>query len=290
MFGHMYTNDRNYRKVRDHCHYAGKYRSAAHIICNLKYIIPKTIPVVLHNVSNYGYHFIIKEVAEEFKGEFIFLGAPTEKYKVFSVLITIEVKRVFKNGKEPTKTIFYRRQFIDSARFMASSLSGLVNNLAEGVHKIKCKYEHNNKKIEPCGVRYKDCEWCLKYPSVKNYLIEYKYIYCSKICQKKFDENLKKRFANKYKFSNNDTNKIILFLLMNQWEKFGETLLPDKEDIYSHLNQEDISNADNKQAKRVCKVFEIKKKYANIMICMFRVIHYCKLMYLELLEYVSWKI
>ena len=136
--------------------------------------------MVLHNVSNYGYHFIIKEVAEEFKGEFIFLGAHTEKYKVVSVLITIEVKRVFKNGKEPTKTIFYRRQFIDSARFMASSLSGLVNNLAEGVHKIKCKYEHNNKKIEPCGIRYKDCEWRLEYPSVKNYLIEYKCIYCVK--------------------------------------------------------------------------------------------------------------
>ena len=176
----MYTNDRNYRKVRDHCHYAGKYRSTAHIICNLKYIIPKTIPVVLHNVSNYGYHFIIKEVAEEFKGEFIFLGAHTEKYKVVSVLVTIEIKRVFKNGKEPTKTIFYRRQFIDSTRFMASSLSGLVNNLAEGVHKIKCKYEHNNKKIEPCGIRYKDCEWRLEYPSVKNYLIEYKCIYCVK--------------------------------------------------------------------------------------------------------------
>ena len=55
------------KKVRDHCHYTGEYRGAAHSICNLKYSVPKNIPVVFHNGSNYDYDFIIKELAEEFQ-------------------------------------------------------------------------------------------------------------------------------------------------------------------------------------------------------------------------------
>ena len=64
------TDDGNkkYSKVRDHCHYTGKYRGAAHDICNLRYKTPKEIPVIFHNGSTYDYHFIIKEVAEEFEG------------------------------------------------------------------------------------------------------------------------------------------------------------------------------------------------------------------------------
>ena len=50
----------NYRNVRDHCHYAGKYRGSGHNTCNLKYNIPNEIPVVFHNGSNYDYYFIIK--------------------------------------------------------------------------------------------------------------------------------------------------------------------------------------------------------------------------------------
>ena len=53
----------------------------------------------------------------------------------FSVPIEKEVTRTDKNGKEIAKTTSYRLQFIDSARFMASSLSNLVNNLAEGIQK-----------------------------------------------------------------------------------------------------------------------------------------------------------
>ena len=60
-----------YHKVRDHCHYTGKFRGAAHNICNLRYNIPKKIPIVFHNGLTCDYHFIIKKLAEEFKGEFI---------------------------------------------------------------------------------------------------------------------------------------------------------------------------------------------------------------------------
>ena len=79
------------QKVRDHCHYTGKFREAAHSICNLRYKIPREIPVVFHNGSTYDYHFIIKQLAEEFKGEFKCLGENTEKYITFSVPIKKEL-------------------------------------------------------------------------------------------------------------------------------------------------------------------------------------------------------
>ena len=56
------TSNKKHHKVRDHCHYTGKYRGASHNICNLRYEIPKEIPVVFHKGSTYYYHFIIKEV------------------------------------------------------------------------------------------------------------------------------------------------------------------------------------------------------------------------------------
>ena len=57
----------NYQKFRNHCHYRGKYRGATHSICNLKFDVLNKIPIVFHNGSNYGYYFIIKEVANKFE-------------------------------------------------------------------------------------------------------------------------------------------------------------------------------------------------------------------------------
>ena len=55
------NNDKKNYKVRDHCHYTGKCRGAAHNICNLSYKVLKEIPIIFHNGSTYDYHFIIKE-------------------------------------------------------------------------------------------------------------------------------------------------------------------------------------------------------------------------------------
>ena len=52
-------------KVRDHCHFKGKYRGAVHSKCNLKYKIPKEIPILFHSGSNYDYHFVIEPLAKE---------------------------------------------------------------------------------------------------------------------------------------------------------------------------------------------------------------------------------
>ena len=70
------------------------------------------------------------------KKQFTCLEGNTEKHLTFTVPIEKEVARIDKNGEEITKNISYVLQFIDSARFMISSLSNLVNNLSEGIHRI----------------------------------------------------------------------------------------------------------------------------------------------------------
>ena len=88
----------NYQKVRDHCHYTERFRGAAHSICNLRYKTPKQIPVVFHNGSTYDYHFMIEELAKEFKGRLERLGENREKYITFSVPTNKELD----NGKTIT--------------------------------------------------------------------------------------------------------------------------------------------------------------------------------------------
>ena len=106
------------------------------------------------------------------------LGEKTEKCMTFTVAIEKEVTRIDKNGEEITKNISYILQFIDSARFMRSSLSKTVNNLSEGAHKIKFKCGHDDNKCETCRIKYKDD------------LIECKCSCCNKNYQQKFDEKL----------------------------------------------------------------------------------------------------
>ena len=78
------------------------------------------------------------------------------------------MKRIDKIGGGITKTISYNIQVIERARFLASSLLNLVDNLAKGTHKTKCKHGHENKLCEMCGIKYKDCECCLEYINVKD--------------------------------------------------------------------------------------------------------------------------
>ena len=99
--------------------------------------------------------------------------------------------------RKALKLISYKIKFIDSTRLMASSLSNLVDNLTEGIHKIKCK----------------DCDCFVEYGSVKDNLIKYKYLSCSRDYLNKLVEELKKKFINKFKFSNNDINKFILMYI-----------------------------------------------------------------------------
>ena len=111
--------------------------------------------------------------------------------------------------------------------------NNLVDNLTEEIHKIK----------------FKDCNCFLEYQSVQENLIKYKCL-CKKDVSNKLGEKFKKRFKNTFKLSNNDINKIIFLLRkgvypyknMDEWEKFNETSLAEKEEFYSQLNMEDITD------------------------------------------------
>ena len=100
-----YLNDEKYGRVRDHCDYTGEYRGVIHSIYNLKYSAPKNIPIALHNMSNYDYHFIINKLAEEFEKQFTYLRENTEKSITVMIPIEKEVTRIAKNGEEITKHI-----------------------------------------------------------------------------------------------------------------------------------------------------------------------------------------
>ena len=132
-----------------------------------------------------------------------------------------------------------------SVRFFASSLSNLVDNLAKGIHKIKCK----------------DCDCFLEYEKAKDNLIKHKCLSCNKNYSNKIDEKLKKRFKNTCKFCNNDIDKFISLLTkvvypnkyMNDWEKFNEATLREKEEFHSNLNTEDVTDACEKEFVKTLK-------------------------------------
>ena len=155
-------SDKKHHKVRDHCHYTGKYRGPAHNICNLRYKMPKEIPIVLHNGSTYDYHFIIKELVKEFESNFECLGENTEKYITFSEPIK---KKIENKDIEITDKI----KFIDSFRFMAISLSKLVDNLTEDIHGDKCV----------------DCKSDLSYMKVMDEALIFRCFNCKKKTMKK---------------------------------------------------------------------------------------------------------
>ena len=227
------------------CHYTGKYRGAAHNICNLRYKTPKEISIVFHNGSTYDYHFIIKELAKEFNGNFECLSENTEKYITFSVPIKKEIE-----NKNKIIEITYKIKFIDSFRFMSTSLSKLVDNLSEGPHNNKCV----------------DCKSCLDYMITKDEKLIFRCFTCKKNYEKEFNKELIKSFANTYNFCDNDLNKFILLLrkgvypyeYMDNWEKFDETSLPNKKSFYSSLNMENIDDTDYRHGNNVFKKFKLK--------------------------------
>ena len=249
------NNEKKNYKVSDHCHYMGKYRGTAHNICNLRYKVPKEIPILFHNGSIYDYHFIIKELVKEFEGNFECLGENTEKYIIFSVPIK---KKIENKDLEIT----YKTKFIGSYRFMATSLSKLVDNLSEGIHSNKCSDCGSNldyikttakRTAGPSSLERKNEKLILECHNCKQHY------------KKKFNKELIKRFSSTYSFSNNDLNKFILLLrkgvypyeYMDNWERFNETSLPSKKSFYNNLNMEDIDDLDYRHGNNVFNKFKL---------------------------------
>ena len=178
---------KNNKNVRDHCYFTGKYRGTAHNKCNMNYKISKNIPIVLHNSSTYDYYFIIKELAKESERQFDCLGENTEKYITFSVLINKEITKIDKGGNARIVNIPYKLKFIDSFRFMSTSLSSLVDNLSDGLHSTDCKSSLDYMKVEGPQLISK-CQNCNK-----NYNID-------------FNKELINRFSRTYKFCDGNIN------------------------------------------------------------------------------------
>ena len=112
------------------------------------------------------------------------------------------IKRELDNGK----AIKYELKFIDSFRFMSSSLSSLVDNLSEGLHKDKCIY----------------CKSYLDYVMFKDDQLIFRCFECKNNYKKNFNEDLTNRFVNTYEYCNKDINRFICYeekecIPMNAW-------------------------------------------------------------------------
>ena len=119
-------------KVRDHCHYTGLYRGPSHSLCNLRYKIPSYIPVVFHNLSGYDAHLFIRELGAH-TSDMEVIAKNKEDYISFSIKVPVD-SYIDMNGEEKDKLIELR--FIDSFKFMSSSLDSLTKNLVRGGKKL----------------------------------------------------------------------------------------------------------------------------------------------------------
>ena len=197
---HICSGLLNGDKVRDHCHFTGKYRGAAHNKCNLMCRKPKILPVILHNLQGYDSHLFIKQLAT-IPGELNCIPSTEEKYISFSKKIKVgEYKDKYTGMILP---INFEIRFIDSFKFLQTSLANLVSNLQpDDFHNTKKIFKKDVKLLTRKGV--------------------YPYDYVSSL------------------------------------EKLSETQLPPKEEFYSKLNDEDISDDDYQHAINVWNTFKCK--------------------------------
>lgn len=120
--------------VRDHNHQTGKFRAASHQSCNLQYQNSRTIPIVMHNMTGYDGHFLIKQIAcnKNLPGEITIVPHNSENY--ISIIKTVHIC-----GKKYSKQI--RFMFVDSLRFLPHSLDYLASILpSEKKHILKSEY------------------------------------------------------------------------------------------------------------------------------------------------------
>ena len=130
------------KKVRDHCHFTGKFRGAAHNECNLQFKKTKFTPVIFHNLSGYDAHLFVKNLGKT-DGDIKCIPNNEEKYISFSKDIIVGE---YLNKKGEKVKIKHEIRFLDSFKFMASSLESLVGNL--GLEKMKETRKEFGTKFE----------------------------------------------------------------------------------------------------------------------------------------------
>ena len=114
-------------KVLDHCHYTNKFLGWVHNTCNINRKTTNFIPVVSRNLANYDLHCIIRALNKS-NPHNVFSVIPSTEEKFISMTISVWIKTFYdESGK--TRNVYENLRFIDSHKFMQSSLSTLVNNL-----------------------------------------------------------------------------------------------------------------------------------------------------------------
>ena len=198
------------KKVRDHDHFTGKFRGAAHNKCNLQFKKPQFTPVIFHNLSGYDAHLFVKNLGVS-EGNIKCIPNNEEKYISFSKEIVVDSWE--KDGK--TVDVKHEIRFLDSFKFMASSLAGLVDNLArsgmEKFQNLKKEFKENFELLTQKGV----------YP--------YDYMNCLEKCSET-QLPIKEDFYSKL----NDCNITDKEYKHAQdiWEKFGINNLGEYHDLY----------------------------------------------------------
>ena len=199
-FCHICNKELLKDKVRDHCHFTGQYRGAAHNSCNLQCRKPFTLPVIFHNLQAYDAHLFIKQLAS-LPGKLKCIPSTEEKYISFSKKVKVDEYMSKKFDK--MMAIYFEIRFIDSYKFLQTSLANLVSNLQkDDFYNTKREFKKNVDLLTRKGV--------------------YPYDYVSSL------------------------------------KKLSETQLPSKEEFYSKLNDENISEDDYQHAINVWNTFNCK--------------------------------
>ena len=147
------------KKVRDHCHFTGKYRGATHAKCNLQFKQPKFTPVIFHNLSGYDAHLFVKNLGKS-EGNIKCIPNNEEKYISFSKDIVVGE---YVNKKGEKVEVKHEIRFLDSFKFMASSLESLVGNLGlEKLIQTKKEFGERVELLSRKGIYYMSTEIYLK--------------------------------------------------------------------------------------------------------------------------------
>ena len=208
-FKNSYKNEKEaekYKKVRDHCHFTGKYRGCAHSICNLNFCNRYfKIPVFFHNMKNYDGHLIIQN-AEKLSNK--------KKIDVIA-----------QNSEKFINIGFDSLSVKDSFSFITASLEKLES---------MTKYDNTDEKERSKWVLRDNWQSNFRYSSKKDIIKT----------EKRLDLLTEKG--------------VYPYDYMNAFDKFNDEQLPSKEQLYSRLTEEDITNDDYTKAKQIWKHFDIK--------------------------------
>ena len=263
-------------KVRDHCHYTGKYRGAAHNKCNLKYKKPSFIPVVFHNLSGYDSHLFIKNLGAS-QGNIKCIPNNEEKYISFTKDVVIDSYTVKTKQKSPQKIVEKNdvpkkttdattdecEQDVDNDVDWESIMYGYDES-------VFAEYYDNVPTADDESIFADDDEDDSEdiddeEPKKKNIVKQLRFIDSFRFMASSLDKlssNLDKScFTNTSRYYDGKQLELLLrkgvypYEYMDSIERLAEKKLPPKESFYSRLSGDGISDEDYEHAQRVWETF-----------------------------------